>query len=139
MELAIAICKKLFFDYQRFVEDNDWGDADLVLDTITFIDNSKSLKVDPALLKEKIEQIMAVTPDTEDFGDASYALNCCVAVCESLDFLIDYNAEHIYTIGTCLTDTIDFKIQEDGDLTESEIDNNYKMIEARKFLIEMSR
>ena len=139
IELAITICKKLFFDYQKFVEDNNWGDSDLVLDTIAFIDKSKSLKVAPTLLKEKINQILAVTPDTEDFGGASYALNCCVAVCESLDFLTDHKAERIYAIGTCLTDTIDFKIQEDDDLTEAEIDNNYEMIAARKFLIEMSR
>jgi hypothetical protein len=82
---------------------------------------------------------VAITPDTEDFGDSSYALNSCVAVCETLDFLTDHKAEHIYAIGTCLIDTIDFKIQEDDDLTQEEIDKNSNMIAARQFLLEMSR
>lgn len=138
-ELAVSVCKKLFFDYQKFSEDNNWGDPDLLLDTIRFVEQSKDLKINAVLLKKKIDQIEAITPDTEDFGDASYALNCCVAVCETLEFLTDNKAEHIFSIGTCLTDTIDFKIQEDNELTENEIDNNSDMIEARKFLLEMSR
>lgn len=96
-------------------------------------------KPDTELLKEKIKQIDIITPDTEDFSDASYALNSCVAVCETLEFMIDNKSEHIYAIGTCLTDTIDFKIQEDGDLTEHEIDANPEMVTARKYLLEMSR
>jgi uncharacterized protein YjaG (DUF416 family) len=139
IDLAISICKKLFFDYQKFSEDNNWGDPHLVLDTIKFIESSKDLEADKDLLKEKINQIEAITPDTEDFADASYALNSCVAVCETLVFLTDYKAECIYAIGTCLTDTIDFKIQEDDDLTEDEIDKNSDMIAARQFLLEMSR
>lgn len=137
--LAISICKKLFFDYQEFSERNNWGNPDLILDTVKLIEESKNIKVDSSLIKEKISQIEAITPDTEDFGDASYALNCCVAACETLDFLIDHKAEHVYVIGTCLTDTIDIKIQEDDELTEKEIDDNSDMIATRKFLIEMSQ
>jgi uncharacterized protein YjaG (DUF416 family) len=139
IELAISICKKLFFDYQKFSEVNNWGNSDLILDTIKFIEESKHLEKDGILLKEKIKQIEAVTPDTEDFDDASYALNACVAVCEALDFLLDLRAEHIYAVGTCLTDSVNFKIQEDTHLKESEIDNNSEMIGARNFLLEMSQ
>jgi uncharacterized protein YjaG (DUF416 family) len=138
-ELAVSICRKLFFDYQKFSEDNNWGEPDLLLDAIRFIEQSKGLKIDVALSKEKISRIEEIAPDTEDFGDACYALNCCVAVCETLKFLTDHKAEHIYSIGTCLTDTIDFRIQEDDQLTETEIDGNPNMVEARKFLLEMSR
>ena len=53
--------------------------------------------------------------------------------------MIDHKPEHIYAIGTCLTDTIDFKIQEDGDLTEHKIDKNPEMVIVRKYLLEMSR
>jgi uncharacterized protein len=138
-ELAVSICTKLFFDYQKFSEDNNWGEPNLLLDTIRFIEQCKDLQIDVALSRNKISQIEAVTPDTEDFGDAIYALNCCVAVCRTLEFLADHKAEHIYSVGICLTDTIDFKIQEDDELTETEIDNNSDMIQARKFLLEMSR
>jgi uncharacterized protein YjaG (DUF416 family) len=139
IDLAISICKKLFFDYQKFSEDNNWGSPDLILDTIKFIEETKALTVDKELLKKKYNQIVSITPDTEDFGDADYALNSCAAVCETLDFLTDHKAEHIYAIGTCLTDTIDFKIQEDADLTEDEIDKNPEMIATRKFLMEVTR
>lgn len=139
IDLAISICKRLFFDYQEFSDAKNWGNPDLVLDTIRFIEESKDLKVDKDILKEKINQIMAITPDNDDFGDASYALNSCVAVCETLDFLTDHKAEHIYAIGTCLIDTIDFKIQEEAELTEHEINNNSEMIEARNFLLAMTR
>lgn len=139
IDLAISICKKLFFDYQKFSEANNWGDSDLLLDTIKFVEQSKDLKIDEALSIAKINQIEAITPDTEDFGDASYALNCCVAVCETLEFLTNHKAEHIYSVGICLTDTIDFKIQEEDESTETEIDNHSAMSEARKFLLEMSR
>lgn len=139
IELAISICKKLFFDYQKFSEANNWGNPDLILDTIKFIEKCKNLEINNGLFKEKIKQIEAITPDTENFDDASYALNTCVAVCETLDFLTDRKAAHIYAVGTCLTDTVDFKIQEDTNLKKSEIDNNSEMIKARNFLLEMSQ
>jgi uncharacterized protein YjaG (DUF416 family) len=138
IDLAISICKKLFFDYQKFSEENNWGNPDLVLDAIKLIEEQKNLHVDKDFLKEKINEIVIITPDTEDFGGASYALNACCAICETLEFLVDHRADHIYAIGTCLTDTIDFKIQEHTDLTSKEIDENPEMIAARKFLIEMS-
>lgn len=137
--LAISVCNRLCVDYQKFSEDNNWGNPDLILDTIRFIEESKDSGPDARLIKEKIAQVDDITPDTEDFGDAIYALNTCVAICETLNFLADHRAEHIYAIGTCLTDNIDFKIQEDVDLDEGEIDSNPKMVEARSFLVEMSR
>jgi len=138
INLAIAICKRLFFDYQEFCDRNNFCNSDLFLDTIKFIEEFKNLKVDEKLLNEKINQIQIITPDTEDFVDASYALNSCVAVCETLDFLIDNKSEHIYVIGTCLTDTVCFKIYEDDHMTEDQIDKKPEMIEARKWLLAMS-
>jgi len=138
-DLAVLVCKRLFCDYQKFSEDNNWGDSKLVLDTIRFIEQFGADKIDPVLLQSKINQIESIIPDTENFEDASYALNCCVAVAETLEFLADRKAKHIYSVGLCLTDTIDFKIQEEDDLTDEEIDNNTDMISAREFLLEMSR
>ncbi len=139
VDLAISVCKRLFFDYQKFAEDNSWGNPDLIFDTIKFIEDFKELGAEKNLLREQINKIVTITPDTDDFGDASYALNSCVAVCETLDFLTDHKAEHIYAIGTCLTDIIDFKIHENNVLVENEIDKNPEMIAARKYLLELSR
>lgn len=87
-------------------------------------------------MKEILPKVDNITPNTEDFGNASYALNACSAVYETLEFLINKDQKHILNIGSYLTDTIDFKIQEDDELSEVQIDNHPMMIEARKFLIE---
>ena len=137
--LAISICKRLFFDYQIFSEENNWGNPDLLLDTITYIAKTNHLKVDESLIKAKTKDTEAVTPDTEDFQDASYALNSCTSVLETLDFLIDHKAEHIYAIGTFLTDTVYSRIRDSAEINDSEIDNSIEIITARDFLLGLSR
>jgi uncharacterized protein YjaG (DUF416 family) len=139
LQLALSVCKKLFFDYQLFSDKNNWGDSDMLLDAIKIIENATLASFDEGLISKMIDSITTITPDTEDFGDVSYALNACVSVCESLAFLIDKDAEHIYTIGTMLTDTIDFKIQEDSDLTQEQIDRDPIMIETRNYLLELTK
>ena len=134
-QLAISICKKLFSDYQDFYQENKWGDPDILLDAIKLCQLYIALQTDASLLKEMLPKVDKITPDTEDFGNASYALNASIAVYETLEFLIDKDEKHILNIGTYLTDTIDFKIQEDDDLTEQQINNHPMMLEARRFLI----
>lgn len=77
----------------------------------------------------------------DDFGNelGSYALNASAAVYESLEFIIDQDKTHIYNIATYYTDTIDFKIQEDRELSDLEIENHPLMIEAWNFIIEQTR
>jgi hypothetical protein len=75
----------------------------------------------------------------DDFGDdylGSYALNAAVAAYNAVQFVKDKDPEHIYDIGQCLTDTVDFKIQEIDETAEEEIDSHPLMIEARKYLLE---
>jgi hypothetical protein len=139
IDLAIAICTQLFFEYEKFSNENSWGDPDLVLDTITFIDKFKGFNLDHEVLTEKTIQIEAITPDTEDFDNASYALNCCVAILETLDFMKDHTPNRIYEVGTCLTDTVYLKIQEKLTLDQDDIDRNPEMIAARRYLLEMTR
>jgi uncharacterized protein YjaG (DUF416 family) len=135
LSLAIAICKRLFFDYQKFSEQTNWGDPGLLLDAINLSEKSLSQKADSRSIMTFLTKISEITPDTEDFEDASYALNACDAVYETLEFISDNNPEHIYNIGTYLTDTVDFKIQEDDQLTQDQIDRHPLMVEAREYLI----
>ena len=139
LHLAVGICKKLFFDYQKFSDENQWGDPDILLDAINLAESSVSKAVDISKVKELLPNIMVTAPDSEDFENASYAINACSAVYETMEFLIDDNCEHIFNIGTCLTDTIDFKVQEKDELTEDQIDNHLLMIEARNYLIQSTR
>ena len=142
LTLAIEVCKKLYFDYVDFSKKYQWGDKDLLLDAITLVEQSANRNIKQELIDKTLSQLNTITPDMDDFGSdelGSYALNACVAVYNSIQFIADEEPKHIYDIGICLTDTIDFKVQEQQTLTEQEIDNNPLMIETRKYLIEKSK
>jgi uncharacterized protein YjaG (DUF416 family) len=134
-ELGLAVCKKLFFDYQIFSHENSWGDSDLLLDGINFIQKSNLEEVDVLQTNIFIEEIEKITPDTEDFSNCSYALNACTAVLDTLNYLISKNIDSILSCCTYLNDTVDFKIQEPTTLPESQINSHPAMIEARNFLL----
>jgi uncharacterized protein len=141
LTLAIDVCKKLYFDYVEFSEKYDWGDINVLLDAIVLIEQSRTIDVEQSLFDKTLSQLDTITPDMDDFGGdvlGSYALNACVAVYNSIQFIGNKQPEHIYDIGICLTDTIDFRIQEQQNLIQQEIDNNPLMIEARKYLIDQS-
>ena len=142
LNLAIEVCKKLYFDYVDFSEKYKWGDKEVLLDAIILIEQSKTNSINQSLIERTLSKLDIITPDMDDFGSdelGSYALNACIAVYNSIQFIADQQPSHIYDLGICLTDTIDFKIQEQKTLTEQEIDNNPLMIETRNYLIEKSR
>lgn len=68
LEFAVMICKKLFFEYQNFVEIYKWGDADLLMDAIKICDSSNSSPVDIKQIKELIPSIDLIIPHMDDFG-----------------------------------------------------------------------
>ncbi len=135
LSLAISVCEKLFVDYQDFYEENNWGDPGVLLEAIKLCRLSQTDNVEEIHLKEALVKFDRITPDTEDFSNASYALNACVAICGTLEFIMDKEAMHVFNVGVCLTDTIDVGVREEGDLTEEQIDEHPMMIEAREFLL----
>lgn len=141
LEFAVLICKKLFFDYQAFFDRVHWGDPDILMDAIILCDHSQNNKTDIAEVEDMIVKVDSVTPATEDFSGwlASYAMNACVAASETLLFLADNNHDHIYTVATYYTDTVDFKIHEENELTYNGVNEHPLMIEARNFLLEKTK
>lgn len=139
LDLSLSICKKLFFDYQEFYEDNDWGNPDILLDAINLIEQSRTEKPNQTALRAILQKVDEVTPDTEDFGEANYAVNASGAIYETIEFLLDRKTEHIYNIGTYLIDTVDAKVQGDDDLSEDEIDQHPQMVEAKNYLLAETR
>jgi uncharacterized protein YjaG (DUF416 family) len=137
LELAVDICKKLFFDYQKFSETYQWGEPDFLLDGIRVCEKALTQHPDTSVVKDLIQKIESVTPDMDDFGSmlGSYALNASASVWETLQYLLDFDKTHIMAVSTYYTDTIDFKIQEEGELGETEIDNHHLMVSARQFLL----
>ena len=138
LELALKVCKELFFEYQRFSETFNCGDPDLLLDGINLSEKALISEIDSSKIRALMLKIDTVTPDMDDFGSSelgSYALNASASVYETLEFLMDHDKIHIINIATYYTDTIDFKIQEEAELTEEEIDNHPLMTKARHFLL----
>src|SRR5262249_16724706 len=101
-------------------------------------EQARTLFVEASRIEEMLLTVEAITPDTEDFGNniGSYALNAATSIYETLQFILDKDLLHIYNIGTYLTDTVDFKICEQEDLTDEQIDKEQMMIEVRSFLLE---
>lgn len=140
-DLAITVCKKLYFDYEKFVEVHQWGDADLLMEAIKLCERGKAGLVDRLEIEKMLPKVDAITPHMDDYGDeiSSYGLNASAAVYETLQFLIDKDKTHIYNIGNYLTDTVDFRIQEDRDLSEDEIAKHPMMLEAWNYILSLSR
>jgi uncharacterized protein YjaG (DUF416 family) len=126
LKLSVSICNKLYPDYVQFVDSKKWGDKELLGEAIQICEKGQHNQIDLGLLKEKMNEVECVTPDTDDFGDysGSYALNAAAAVYETLQFILDRNHDHVYNIGMYLTDNIDFKIQESEDLTDVQINKH---------------
>jgi uncharacterized protein YjaG (DUF416 family) len=141
LEFAITISKKLCFDYQKFFEVYQWGDPDLLMDAINLCQLAAESNIDKAKVKTFITKVESITPDMDDFGTeiVSYALNASASVHETLEFLVDRDSIHIYNIGTYYTDTTDFKIQEEGTLTDRQISNHPAMIEAWNYILELTK
>jgi uncharacterized protein len=133
---ALEICKKMFFEYQQFYNEYEWGNPDTLLDAIHLIEQSKLKRQDSNQVAATIKKVEEVTPDTEDFGEANYALNACTAVWCTLNFLLENKPEHIYYVGTSLYDTVDARVQGDEDLSQAEIDQHPAMVETRKYLLQ---
>jgi uncharacterized protein YjaG (DUF416 family) len=140
-DLALAVCKKLYFDYEKFVEVHQWGDADLLMHAIKLCEQGKAGLIDRWEIEKMLPRLDAIIPDMDDFGDeiGSYGLNASAAVYETLQFLLDKDRTHIYNIGNYLTDTVDFRIQEGRSLREDEIEKHPVMLEAWNYILTLSR
>ena len=141
LKFAVLICQKLFPDYQVFCNTHQWGNSELLFDGIIVCQRTIDNLLDSNDVKELIAKINLIIPDTNDFEitQVSYALNASLAIYETLEFIIDKEDSHIYNIANYYTDTIDFKIQDECGLTQEDIKNHPRMIEAWNFVIEETK
>lgn len=141
IDFAIGICKRLYPEYQNFYQVNKWGNPDLLIDGIVFCElNKVNNQIDHRAVAELISKINSIIPHTADFGnwDGSYALNASTSVAECLEYLIYSDESHIVNIAIYMTDTIDFKIQE-NELIDSDTDNHPVMQKEYLDLIEKTK
>jgi len=141
LDFALSICKRLFSDYQNFYNQQKWGNPELLMDAIKICEQAKNDSPTKPEIETMLSNIEAITPDTEDFGDeiGSYALNACVAVLHTLQFLLTKDSLEIFYIGNALYDTIDVRVQEDQDLSEEEINQHPLMQDTKHFLMEQTK
>jgi uncharacterized protein YjaG (DUF416 family) len=137
IKFGLDICKRLFPEYVIFKEKVIWGNTQVLLESIGFIERYiDTHDLDLANLDNLIKSVEPVIPDTENFGDweGSYALNASGSIFELLMYLKDNDYNHIISISTLMTDTIDFKLQQINDkITEDEIDNHPKIIDEFEY------
>ena len=141
LDFALSICKRLFVDYQNFYNQEKWGNPVLLIDAIKFCEQAKNYSHSKTEIETVLSSVEAITPDTEDFGDeiGSYALNACVAVLHTLEFLLTKNPLDIFYIGNALYDTIDVRVQEEQNLSAGEIDEHPMMQEIKYYLMEQTK
>ena len=131
---GIDICKRLFFEYRAFVNESGFGNPDVLLDAIRYVETGG---VEPHEINQYLERLEEVTPETDDYGGASYALNACVAVCELLSqVLAPMECEHFIEVATAYYDTADGKAQDLADeLSEVQIDMHPLITEAKRYIL----
>ncbi|MEI6946724.1 DUF416 family protein [Paraflavisolibacter sp. H34] len=111
--LGLDLCNRLFPDYRTFAHASGWGNPDVLLDAIRFVASGSR---DPQAISRHTDAIEEVTPDTEDFGGADYALSACCALIALLQQVEEpEDRESFEEIALAYYDTIDGRIQEQAD------------------------
>lgn len=120
LEFAIEICKRLLPEYIDFEKKHNWGNPNLIIKGIEICEESTPIPTDRKKIKDLIQKLNSVVPDTEEFGDlsSSLALNSACAIIETLTYLIDFDSKHIFNVGNYMYDTIDFKTTEKPNLKD---------------------
>lgn len=62
---AVEICKRLFPDHASFHERHEWGDPDLLLDSITACEGAMDGAGDDQLINSLRSRVESMIPDTE--------------------------------------------------------------------------
>ena len=132
IRFALDICNRLIPDYEDFENKNQWGDCNILIESIEYINSlTNANNSDLDKLDLNIKKVESVIPDTENFSDweVSFALNASIAVYELLTYIKDKEYGHILTISSLMTDNIDFKLQrEDENISENDLKNHPLMI-----------
>ncbi|WP_350284654.1 DUF416 family protein [uncultured Croceitalea sp.] len=112
---AFWVSKRLFNNYVYFNKRMSFGDIDAMLDAINLIE--ESLKTDTTNIDEVKRVITSIdnnAPDMDDFSTilASFALDSCNSLYESLEYILDEDDSHVINIGTYARDSVHMFVQE---------------------------
>jgi uncharacterized protein len=133
---GIAICKRLFPHYKEFVNESGFGNPDVLLDSIRFVESGNQ---ESDQIYDFLDSLEENCPDTDEYEEAEYALNACGAVNALLLQVAEPDElEHFVEIAMSYYDTIDAKVQDelDEDASDEAIDMHPMLAEARRFLLQ---
>ncbi|MFD0792350.1 DUF416 family protein [Mucilaginibacter litoreus] len=119
LTFCYLICERLLPNYETFYEQHNWGNPTLLKHVVAFIRDQIGLKsVDHENAKKLLAVVEDIAPHTEDFPDlwGSAALDTCVAIAESLEFIENESPDRVIAVSTLATDTVDMFVQDVIDL-----------------------
>ena len=134
--LEIEICKRLYPFYKAFHNETGFGNPDILLDSIKFVESGGT---DIDQIHRYIEALEEITPDTDDLEDSSYALNACAGVFGLLSQVVEPSqADHFLETAMAYYETMDLKVHENSQeqLPEYKINDHPLMIEATNFILQ---
>jgi uncharacterized protein YjaG (DUF416 family) len=138
LNVALAICEKLYPDYVSFAGKRSTGDATLLREALDFCKVSmKPENTDLSAAAVYINKLEEISPDKDDYSswDVTYAYNAISAVLELLKFYTDSSDLHISNICSLMIDTTDFRIAAANEhLSDDGIFKHPDMLEAMKFI-----
>lgn len=127
---GISCCERLLPNYERFVADEHWGDAQVLRMSMDYIwDAIRENSVDAVRIKALANRCESIFPDTEEFSSVftSGALDAGSAIVELLRFFVDRSLQRILNISELSFDTVDMYIQDLLDIDYSEADYETKI------------
>ena len=139
LAFAYSVCVRLYPHYEYFSNLESWGNPATLQSAINTIRQILLRQTSRSSLKQLLEELEEVTPDTEDFTGAacSFALNSCCAILDTLTFIIDKNERAISIVATYARDTLDFYIQEIRDLAPNDPHRERKIVEDPYMIAEV--
>lgn len=128
---SVINSERLLDCYVAFQRINGWGDhlvlrnsMDMVYEYL--IDNKVYSLAD---FRRQLEVIDNITPHMDDFSGviASFALNACTSVENTLDYIISGDVKYVMEMVTAAYDTVDMFVQEKENLNSRDIDLEKKI------------
>ena len=130
---AVLICEKLLPNYRQFSERENWGNIEVLEEAIVMLYQFlQDIELNDEELDGIYEKIIEITPDVEQFeGDmASYALDTCSAVSDSVEFLLSEDLSYLLNIASIARDTVDTFAQETEDVDFSDVNFETRIAES---------
>ncbi|HYH14189.1 MAG TPA: DUF416 family protein [Flavisolibacter sp.] len=125
LTFAFLTCKRVYPNYVYFTEKFNFGDVNIISESIDLIYHSifNPKRIDKQKIENILNSIYVNTPNTNDFTSfyATITMYSCGVVYESVNLLRKTDTDRILrAISTMITDAIDCFIQERDDMDYSE-------------------